>query len=117
MNSIFKGDSSVTGKIYVSDANGYRTCKDTGSITSNLVSVSSSAEGNNSLIARNDYSTGLFAIDSTGMKMDTWVDTGISLDEHIKNVCIKLFGNTDVYKQNYDTEDVTIPPMKGFMEI
>lgn len=120
MNTIVKVDSNLTGKICVSDVNGvYGTFNDTvsQSCTSNLTSISSLAVNNRELLAKMDYSADLLAIDYAGTKMDSCVNTGITLDEQIKNVCLKLIGNTDDYKLKNDTEDVIIPPMKGFIEI
>lgn len=45
-------------------------------------------------------------------------DYGITIDtEYIENVCRKIYGKIDVCKEKDETDDVIIPPMKGFIEI
>jgi hypothetical protein len=49
---------------------------------------------------------------------DYYDDIGITIDkEYIENVCRKIYGKIDVCKEKDETDDVIVPPMKGFIEI
>lgn len=71
--------------------------------TSNLASVYDAGHGDNltAAVGKNYYA-----------------DTGISIDtEYIENVCRKIYGKIDVCKEKDETDDIIVPPMKGFIEI
>lgn len=76
--------------------------------TSNLASVYDAGHGDNLTTA----------VGKTAVGKNYYADTGISIDtEYIENVCRKIYEKIDVCKEKDETDDVIIPPMKGFIEI